>query len=122
MNPFHWLRDRRRQEILKTPFPPSWRAILTKSVVHYSFLTAEERVQLQQLVQVFVAEKNFEGCNGLEMTDEIRDLVLIGASSREIKQLAIRSGMTTLRQSAINKLKQGIISIEEVLRCTVKDN
>ncbi len=75
MNPFHWLRDKRRQEILKTPFPPAWREHLRQDIVHYSFLTAAEKIQLEQLVQVFVAEKNFEGCNGLEMTDEIKVVI-----------------------------------------------
>ncbi|ROR01951.1 type IV pilus assembly protein PilB [Desulfosoma caldarium] len=57
----------------------------------------------------------------MPMTDEIRDLVLVGASASEIKREAIRLGMLTLRQSAINKLKQGITSVEEVLRATVRD-
>ncbi len=75
MNPFNWLRGHHRQEILKTPFPPEWRQLLTKLVVHYSYLAAEEKTTLEQMVQVFVAEKNFEGCNGLEMTDEIRVVI-----------------------------------------------
>ncbi|WP_448384657.1 type IV-A pilus assembly ATPase PilB [Desulfosoma sp.] len=57
----------------------------------------------------------------MPMTDEIRDLVLVGASAGEIKREAIRLGMLTLRQSAINKLKEGITSVEEVIRATVKD-
>ncbi len=57
----------------------------------------------------------------MPMTDEIRDLVLVGASASEIKREAIRLGMLTLRQSAINKLKEGITSVEEVIRATVRD-
>ncbi len=57
----------------------------------------------------------------LAMTDEIRELILTGASSLEIKREAVRQGMKTLRQSGINKLKQGIISLEEVLRNTAPD-
>ncbi|MEJ5366360.1 MAG: type IV-A pilus assembly ATPase PilB [Desulfosoma sp.] len=57
----------------------------------------------------------------MAMTDEIRDLVLVGASAAEIKREAIRLGMLTLRQSAINKLKEGITSVEEVIRATVRD-
>uniref|UniRef100_A0A832ED74 Type IV-A pilus assembly ATPase PilB n=1 Tax=Desulfacinum infernum TaxID=35837 RepID=A0A832ED74_9BACT len=57
----------------------------------------------------------------MPMTDEIRDLVLVGASAGEIKREAIRLGMLTLRQSAINKLKEGITSVEEVIRATVRD-
>ncbi len=72
---FHWLRDHRRREILRKPFPEEWRAILTGRVLHYSFLNAEEKINLEQLVQVFIAEKNFEGCNGLEITTEIKVVI-----------------------------------------------
>ena len=54
---FHWLRDHRRKEILKEPFPAKWREILEERVTHYSFLSSDEKIHLEQLVQVFVAEK-----------------------------------------------------------------
>lgn len=57
----------------------------------------------------------------MTMTDAIRELVLVGASASEIKAEAMREGMLTLRQSGINKLKEGITSVEEVIRATVKD-
>lgn len=57
----------------------------------------------------------------MPMKDEIRELVLVGASASELKREAIRLGMTTLRRSGINKLKEGAISVEEVLRSTIKD-
>jgi type IV pilus assembly protein PilB len=57
----------------------------------------------------------------MPMKDEIRELVLVGASASELKREAIRLGMTTLRRSGINKLKEGTISVEEVLRSTIKD-
>jgi type IV pilus assembly protein PilB len=53
--------------------------------------------------------------------EEIKELVLVGASSTEIKREAMRLGMLTLRQSGINKLKEGITTVEEVVRCSVKD-
>jgi type IV pilus assembly protein PilB len=53
--------------------------------------------------------------------EEIKELVLVGASSTEIKREAMRLGMRTLRQSGINKLKEGITTVEEVVRCSVKD-
>jgi type IV pilus assembly protein PilB len=55
----------------------------------------------------------------MEMTDAIRDLVLVGASSVEIRKKAIEEGMLTLRRSGIEKIKQGITTVEEVLRETV---
>lgn len=72
---FQWLADYRRKEILKQPFPDQWRSILEAGVAHYSFLNCDEKSHLEDLVQVFVAEKNFEGCNGLEVTEEIKVII-----------------------------------------------
>lgn len=58
----------------------------------------------------------------MEMTEELKEFVLSGASALEIKREAIRQGMKTLRQSALEKLKRGVISIEEVVRNTAADN
>ncbi len=52
---------------------------------------------------------------------EIKEMVLEGASADEIKNTAIRLGMNTLRMSGINKIKEGITSVEEVLRITFGD-
>jgi type IV pilus assembly protein PilB len=57
----------------------------------------------------------------MPLYEEIKELVLVGASSTEIKREAMRLGMLTLRQSGINKLKEGITTVEEVVRCSVKD-
>lgn len=54
----------------------------------------------------------------MPMSEEIRELVLNGASSAEIKREAARLGMMTLRSSGISRLKEGMITIEEVLRVT----
>ncbi len=56
------------------------------------------------------------------MTEELKEFVLSGASALEIKREAIRQGMRTLRQSALEKLKHGITSIEEVVRNTTADD
>ncbi len=56
----------------------------------------------------------------LEVTEEIQELILSGASSAEIRRKAIEEGMITLRRSGLEKIKQGITSIEEVVRETVK--
>ncbi|NTU42741.1 MAG: type IV-A pilus assembly ATPase PilB [Nitrospirales bacterium] len=55
------------------------------------------------------------------LKEEIRELILQGASSLEIKRAAIREGMATLRQSGINKVIEGVTSIEELLRVTFED-
>jgi type IV pilus assembly protein PilB len=57
----------------------------------------------------------------MPLHEQIRELVLMGASAAEIKKESIRLGMLTLRRSGINKLKQGVTSIEEVIRSSVKD-
>ncbi len=69
---FGWLEDRRRKKILEHPFPAEWLGILDKRVAHWAYLDDAERDHLRQLVQVFVAEKEWEGLGGLEITDEIR--------------------------------------------------
>jgi type IV pilus assembly protein PilB len=66
----------------------------------------------------------FKGRVGLyevmEMTDAIRDLVMVGATAVDIKRKALEEGMLTLRQSGLEKVRQGITSLEEVLRETVR--
>ncbi len=69
---FDWLDDRRRKKILEHPFPTEWEAHIERNVAHYGYLDEEERDSLRRLVQVFVAEKNWEGLGGLDMRDEIR--------------------------------------------------
>jgi Mlc titration factor MtfA (ptsG expression regulator) len=69
---FHWFRDHRRAGIRKRPFPPEWETYVRANVVHYSMLEDAERGELQAMIQVFVEEKNWEGCGGLELTDEMR--------------------------------------------------
>lgn len=67
-----WMKERRRRRLLEEPFPESWLAILEHNVSHYRLLTDEEKSRLRDDIRVFVAEKNWEGCGGLAMTDEIR--------------------------------------------------
>lgn len=58
----------------------------------------------------------------MEINEELKEFILSGASALEIKREAIRQGMMTLRQSALVKLKQGITTIEEVVRNTAADD
>jgi type IV pilus assembly protein PilB len=57
----------------------------------------------------------------MPMKEEVKELVLSRASTTEIKKEAIRLGMKTLRQSGIMKVKDGVTTIEEVLRSTIED-
>ena len=56
------------------------------------------------------------------ITEELKEFILSGASALEIKREAMRQGMRTLRQSALDKLKLGITTTEEVVRNTANDN
>ncbi len=56
----------------------------------------------------------------MEITDELRELILVGASSLELRRKAIEEGMITLRGSGLRKITDGVTTIEEVLRETVK--
>ena len=55
----------------------------------------------------------------LQVTNEMRELILRRASAAEIKELAIKQGMHTLRQEGIDKILEGTTSVEEVLRVLV---
>ncbi|MDW7643690.1 MAG: type IV-A pilus assembly ATPase PilB [Desulfuromonadales bacterium] len=58
----------------------------------------------------------------MPMFEEIRELILAGANTAEIKRESMRLGVKTMRQSALTKLKEGATTFEEVLRCTVADD
>jgi type IV pilus assembly protein PilB len=66
----------------------------------------------------------FKGRVGLyevmEVTEEIRELILVGASALELRRKAVDEGMITLRRSGLLKVKDGVTTIEEVVRETVK--
>jgi Mlc titration factor MtfA (ptsG expression regulator) len=67
-----WLRQRRRAAIRRRPFSAAWRGLIAKNVPYVARLSPEDREELIGHVQVFLAEKRFEGCGGLTITDEIR--------------------------------------------------
>jgi len=72
-----------------------------------------------------------ERCNGtgykgrvglfevMEVTDGIRELILVGASGLELRRRAVEEGMISLRASGLQKIRDGVTTIEEVLRETV---
>jgi MtfA peptidase len=65
-------RKKRRAYLRQQPFPPEWTAILDGDMPLYGQLPSALRNELNQHIMIFLDEKNFEGCGGLEMTDEIR--------------------------------------------------
>ena len=55
----------------------------------------------------------------MEITDELREMILCGASSLELKNKALEQGMISLRQSGLRKIRDGLTTVEEVVRETV---
>src|SRR5215213_7219017 len=56
----------------------------------------------------------------MEVTEDLRELILVGASSLELRRKAVDEGMITLRGSGLRKVQDGVTTIEEVVRETVK--
>jgi MtfA peptidase len=75
---FFWLlreplaKNWRRHRLRSRPFPHEWREHIRRRIPYFSTLPADLQLQLKKLVQVFLAETPFIGCNGQEITDEIR--------------------------------------------------
>jgi len=65
----------RRLKLRSTPFPPEWRQILHRRFPLLACLPPDDQRELEEHIQVFLAEKQFEGCDGLVITDEIRVVI-----------------------------------------------
>jgi len=77
MLPF--LKSRRRKRLKARPFPNEWLKIIKRNVAFFVRLPAKDQAELLDHVQVFLAEKGFEGCAGLKITDEIRVTIAVQA-------------------------------------------
>src|SRR5438876_1026674 len=69
---FGFLKERRRNRLKARPFPNEWLKIIKNRVAFFVRLSATDQAELLDHIQVFLAEKGFEGCAGLELNDEIR--------------------------------------------------
>jgi Mlc titration factor MtfA (ptsG expression regulator) len=69
---FGLFKSLRRKELRNAPFPELWNRIVDQNVHQYERLSGAERAKLRKDLRVLVAEKDWEACRGLEMTDEIR--------------------------------------------------
>jgi len=67
-----FLKRRRREAVQREPFPPEWSAIIARNVPFFGRLPEADQEELLRHMLVFLDEKRFEGCGGLEITDEIR--------------------------------------------------
>jgi Mlc titration factor MtfA (ptsG expression regulator) len=67
-----YLRNIRRKRLMARPLPSGWEEIIARNVPLYARLPAALKQQLHGHIQVLLAEKHFEGCGGLIMTDEVK--------------------------------------------------
>ena len=70
-----WLRQRRRRKWQLQDFPANWEQTLKQRFALWSVLSDEQRDRMRNWMQVFIREKNWEGCGGLRMTDEIKVVI-----------------------------------------------
>ena len=68
---FGFLKERQRKRLRARPFPNEWLKIVKRNVAFFVRLSATDQTELLDHTQVFLAEKRFEGCAGLEINDEI---------------------------------------------------
>lgn len=69
---FAIFKNRRRSALRKEPLTAEQRALLRENVPYLAKLDEAESTELEGLIRIFLAEKSFEGCGGLEITEEIR--------------------------------------------------
>jgi Mlc titration factor MtfA (ptsG expression regulator) len=67
-----WVRGRRRRRLESTPLDTRWRELVERNVTLVRRLPHDQRTRLDGLINAFVAQKQFVGCNGLAVTDEMR--------------------------------------------------
>ena len=77
---FSWLRRRRWRRLLSTPFPSDWLPYLQSNVAHYGLLGEAEQAKLRDDLRILIADKTWEGCGGLTVTDEIKVTIAAQAS------------------------------------------
>jgi len=74
-----WSRKRRRQALVAAPWPESWSLHLNRNVRLTWNLSDSQRQDLQKRIKIFVAEKHWEGCEGLVVTEEMKVTVAANA-------------------------------------------
>jgi MtfA peptidase len=67
-----WLKKRRRAKLAGQPFPKHWEDAIRLNVPLCNRLPDADWDELQRHILIFLAEKRFEGCQGMEITDEVR--------------------------------------------------
>lgn len=91
-----FIRERRRRRLRARPFPEAWGAILRERVPLYRRLPADLQRRLREDVQVFVADKDFIGCGGQEITDEVRVTIAAQACLLAVNRDRRFAGLSTI--------------------------
>src|SRR5262245_45033341 len=85
-DPLLAIKRRRWSRLRALPFPEAWRKLVAQNVPLYAKLSSVQQREIEDHTKVILGEKRFEGCDGLELTDEIRvtiaahaALLLLGA-------------------------------------------
>jgi Mlc titration factor MtfA (ptsG expression regulator) len=76
---FGYFRRRRRARLREQPFPKAWEGLLREQAPYYARVPEESMAELHAQIQVFLAEKSFEGCNGFTIDDSVRLIVAMHA-------------------------------------------
>lgn len=69
---WNWFKNKKRTKLLSAPFPQDWETIIFNNLPYYKHLPFNDKKELQNLVRIFIAEKDWLGCNGLILTNEIK--------------------------------------------------
>ncbi|MEZ8185064.1 MULTISPECIES: M90 family metallopeptidase [Shewanella] len=67
-----WRRNRQRSIVASKPFPTLWRNILKKRFPYFKAMPTDLQLQLKKHIQVFISEKQFVGCDGFDINDEVK--------------------------------------------------
>jgi Mlc titration factor MtfA (ptsG expression regulator) len=74
-----FLKNHRRKEIQARSFPDEWLKMIKRNVAFFERLSASDKAELLGHIQIFLSEKNFEGCAGQEITDDVRVTIAVQA-------------------------------------------
>ncbi|MBX3421687.1 MAG: zinc-dependent peptidase [Pirellulaceae bacterium] len=75
---FSWLLNRRRRH-WQAPMNPQWRQWISHHLWHWQVLNSSQQQRLESLVRVFIAEKSFEGCDGLKVSPQMQVVIAAAA-------------------------------------------
>ncbi|MEZ6096129.1 MAG: zinc-dependent peptidase [Pirellulaceae bacterium] len=72
---FSWFRNRRRKRLLASPIPIDWPQIMASAVRYFSLWPDEIQSRFRDAVRIIIHETNWEGCDGLKVTEEMKVVI-----------------------------------------------